>query len=113
MRLNTPRASRSDSLLLGRLLGRRGQHVERLAGEGFALHPVGDARGLVLDVRAVRSEHPGVLRPTALTRVHDEASLAQRDARETSGHDPDVFTVVERERPEIEVPRPHLGSYVG
>ncbi len=54
-----------------------------------------------------RADDPGVLRPAALARVHDELPLRQRDAGEAAGQHPDVTAVVHGERPEVGVPRPH------
>ena len=53
------------------------------------------------------AEHPGVLRSAALARVHDELALGQRDAGEAAGQHPDVLAVVDRERAQVGVARPH------
>ena len=58
-------------------------------------------------------EHPRVLRPAALARVHDQAALRQRDPGQPAGHDPDPLAVVDRERPQVEVARAHRVVDVG
>src|SRR5688572_8271269 len=49
-------------------------------------------------------EHPGVFAAAALRRVDDERAALQRDAREPAGLHVN-FLAVERERPQVDVPR--------
>ena len=69
--------------------------------------PRAERSGRVLPASVPVGEHPRVLRPAALAGVHDQAAFRERDARQAARHDPDVAPVVHRERPEVEVARPH------
>src|ERR1041384_6107158 len=46
-------------------------------------------------------QHPGILAPTSLRAVHDERSLAQRDARQSSRHH-QYFLAVQNVRTQID-----------
>ena len=103
-----PRPQRSLLLLLLLLPSCMGSGPSAGAVVGAIGAPPGAERsGRVLPASVRVGEHPRVLRPAALAGVHDQAALRERDARQATGHHPDVAAVVHRERPEVEVARPH------
>ena len=58
--------------------------------------------------RRARRQHPGVLRAAALAGVDHQRALRQRDAGQAAGQHPHVVTVVDRERPQVDVARREL-----
>ena len=52
-----------------------------------------------------RAEHPGVLGAAALAGVDHQLALGQRDPGQPAGQHPDLVAVVDRERPQVDVPR--------
>ena len=90
--------------------GRRGlDRARRLVGDERADVPGSSAHPLHADLRRGRItvEHPGVLRPAALARVHDELALGQRDTGEAAGQHPHLVAVVDGERAQVGVPGTH------
>ena len=84
----------------GRRGGRRSGAVPRTAWAGNA-----GARGRVRAAGSRRGgEHPGVLRAAALAGVDDQAALPQRDPGQPAGQHLDLLAVVDRERPQVDVP---------
>ena len=60
-----------------------------------------------LDRRA--GQHPGVLGAAAARGVHDQLALGERDPGQAAGQHPDPVAVVDRERPQVDVPRRRAG----
>ena len=88
-------------LLLLPDLGDLGAAVGRVGSTGGE-DSAGTERGIRRRLRAVH-QHPRVLRPTTLTRVHDQAALAQGDTRQAAGRHPHPITVVDGEGTKVDV----------
>ncbi len=63
--------------------------------------------GVSRHLQPVFAHHPGVLRAAALAGVDDELARGEGDAGQPAGQHPDILAVVDGERPEVGVPRPH------